>query len=233
MLLKKVFFLAPLSLIFLISGCKSRIDVETTFENPTANNSIANEPLTEEKVGFEIIEIQSKDSFRAWVSNDISRDEYSSLKLPLGWFKNQPREVTPDAGRFLKSPFTESDGEFLIGKAFGYNWWHSATVIERNISLDDENLLKASKVHKYHEISFNAGRVLSVLISPEGDPYVLISRDADRTKENPSIPDGWSIEEYHTKEELTFMLPEEVLVIRTDNEDSYQGPVQELKGIFR
>jgi hypothetical protein len=233
MLLKKIFLLAPLSLFFLLSGCISRIDVETTFENPTNNSSIADESSTEERVGFEIIELQSKDSLRAWISNDISRDEFSSLNLPLGWFKNQTREGTPDESRFLKSPSTESDGKFQIGKAFGYNWWHSATVIETNISLDDEKLLTASKVHKYHEISFNSGRVLSILISPDGDTYVLISRDADRTVEDPSIPVGWRIEEYQTKKKLTLMLPEEVLVIRTDNEDSYQGPVEELNRIFQ
>jgi len=233
MLPKQVFFLVFFFLILSFSGCKTKIEVETTFKNPSTMNSLAKEPSKEEKVGFEIIEIQSINSFRAWISNDISRDEFSSLNLPLGWFKNQPREVTPDAGRFLRSPFTEKEGEFRIGKAFGYNWWHSATVLETNISLDDKKLLKASKVHKYHEISYNAGRVLSVLVSPDGEAYVLISRDAERTVEDPSIPDGWSLKEYHTKEELTFIFPEEVLVIRTDNEDSYQGPVVELKGIFQ
>jgi len=38
--------------------------------------------------------------------------------------------------------------------------------------------------------------------------------------------------EYTTPDELVILLAERNLVIRTDNEDSFQGPVPELAGVF-
>jgi len=229
---RSIVFVFIIILSFVLFGCADKINVQTTFEDPTPSGIHDRNSSTDKHVGFEVIQLQSRNSLRAWISNDISREEFSELNLPLGWFKNQPREAMVDGSRFYKSPFTETNGEFLIGEAFGFNWWHSATVIKTNISLDNENLLVASKVHKYHEIRFYAGSTLTILLSPTKEPYVLISRDADRKQESPTIPTNWKLIEYITPDDLVFMLPEEVLVIRTDNEDSFQGPVSELYGIF-
>jgi hypothetical protein len=86
-------------------------------------------------------------------------------------------------------------------------------------------------VSKSHSVTFDAESTLSVLFSPEGDPYVLISRDAQRTSEVPTIPAGWELVEYTTPVDLVVRLPSETLVIRADNEDSFQGPVPELADI--
>jgi hypothetical protein len=179
-------------------------------------------------IGFEILEIQSPNSIRAWISSDITQEQFDALELPAGWMKNQPREGDPDSSRFYRSPEAAVEGEFLEEELFGFSWWHSATVIQPNIPLDEHGLLTGSTVAKYHEVTFNAGTTITVLFSPEGDPYVRIGRDANRTSDEPSIPNLWRLVEYTTPDQLVIKLLEETLVIRTDNEDSFQGPVPEL-----
>ena len=183
---------------------------------------------TPPRVGFEILEIQSPNSIRAWISPVITREEFDALELPEGWFKNQPRESEPDASRFHRSPGAAAEGEFLVEELFGFPWMHAATVTQSNIPLDEQGLLRGSAVAKFHEVTFNAGRTLAVLFSPEGEPYLRLNRDANRVSEEPSIPDSWRLVEYTTPDQLVIQLPEEVLVIRADNEDSFQGPVPEL-----
>lgn len=81
---------------------------------------------------------------------------------------------------------------------------------------------------KSHEISFDPGRTLSLLVSPEGDVYVLVSRDAGRTSDHPTVPAGWKIIDHVVPDGYTTRLADETLVIRMDNEDSYQGAVSGL-----
>jgi hypothetical protein len=64
-------------------------------------------------------------------------------------------------------------------------------------------------------------------VSPEDEYYVRISRDSGRTVEEPTIPNGWQILEYVTPNELIFQLPNPTENIRADNEDSFQGPLDE------
>ena len=185
----------------------------------------------QERVGFEILEIQSPNSIRAWISPEITFEEFEALEVPPGWLKNQPRESAecgPDDGRFLKSPDSTEDGDILIQEHFGFNWFHAATVTGTNIPLDDEGLLRGSTVRKFHELTYNAGSCMVLLVSPEGEVYFRIGRDANRVSDAPAIPNLWRLEEYTTPEKLVIELFDETLVIRTDNEDSFQGPVPEL-----
>jgi hypothetical protein len=117
----------------------------------------------------------------------------------------------------------------VTSELFGHTWTHLTTITQANIAIDDQGLLTGSTVVKEHQLTFNAGSTMWVLFSPEGDPYVMVSRDAQRTSDTPTIPTGWELVEYTTPEELTFQLPAETLVIRADNEDSFQGPVPELQ----
>ena len=188
----------------------------------------AQEP--EPQVGFEILEIQSPTSIRAWLTTDITLEEFRALELPQGWFKNQPREGGdsvdgPDAGRFLRSPDGVQDGDFLDEELFGYNWRHVATVTQTPRALDDQGLLSASTVRKYHELTYNAGSTLVLLISPRGEVYFRIGRDATRASDQPAIPNLWQLIEYTATEQLVFELFGGNTVIRTDNEDAFQGPV--------
>jgi hypothetical protein len=185
----------------------------------------------QERVGFEILEIQSPNSIRAWISPEITFEEFEALEVPPGWLKNQPRESAecgPDDGRFLKSPDSTEDGDILVQEHFGFNWFHAATVTGTNIPLDDQGLLRGSTVRKFHELTYNAGSCMVLLVSPEGEVYFRIGRDANRVSDTPAIPNLWRLEDYTTPEKLVIELFDENLVIRTDNEDSFQGPVPEL-----
>ena len=91
--------------------------------------------------------------------------------------------------------------------------------------MDSQGLLSGNLISKYHEITFNAGRILHVLISPENEYYVRISRDNGRTQEEPTIPEDWQKSEITITEDLTLLLPNPTLNIRTDNQDSFQGPI--------
>lgn len=44
----------------------------------------------------------------------------------------------------------------------------------------------------------------------------------------PTLPSGWTLLDYVTPEELTIQLPNPTINIRTDNEDSFQGPIPQL-----
>ena len=66
------------------------------------------------------------------------------------------------------------------------------------------------------------------LVSPDGDTYVRIGRDAGRASDEPTLPTGWEIVEIDVPDGYSTQLPDETLVIRTDNEDSFQGPVIDL-----
>ena len=191
----------------------------------------------EPRVGFEILEIQSPSSIRAWISPEITFEEFEALEVDPGWIKNQPRESSveecgADDRRFIKSPDSTEGGDILVEEIYGFNWFHAATVTQANIPLDEEGLLNGSMVRKFHELTYNAGSCLVLLISPEGEVYFRIGRDANRVSDEPSIPNLWRLEEYTTPENLVIELFEENLVIRTDNEDSFQGPVPELVAVL-
>ncbi len=196
-----------------------------------AGCSDGNDSSTEARnVGFEIIEIQSPNSLRAWISQDITREEFEALELPAGWIKNQPREGGgnvdgPSSGRFLRSPDASEDGEFLDQEFFGFNWRHSATVVQAGRPMDEEGILTGSSVRKFHELTFDAGKTLVLLVSPEGLVYFRIGRDANRQTDEPTIPADWRVMEYTTPTNLVFNLAPRNTVIRSDNQDSFQGPV--------
>jgi hypothetical protein len=183
------------------------------------------------RVGFEILQIVGPSEIVVWLGLDLTLEDFNALAVPQGWFKNQPRESEPDGASFARSPDATVDGEFTDAEHFGHMWRHNATVIEANTPLDDEGLLRLNRIAKLHEVRFNAGRTLFVLVSPEGERFVRISRDAGRTSEVPTLPSDWQLVEHVIAEELVFDLPNPTLNIRCDNEDSFQGPVTELEGL--
>jgi hypothetical protein len=180
------------------------------------------------RVGFEILHIVGPTEIVVWLGLDVTQADFDALELPSGWFANQPREGVPDSARFFRSPDADTDGVFTDEQHFGFNWRHNATVVETNIALDEDGLLSGTRVAKYHELTYVAGRTVPVLTSPEGDRYILVSRDANRTSEIPTIPMPWVLTEVSLDEDLTTMLPNPTLNIRCDNQDSFQGPVLEL-----
>jgi hypothetical protein len=181
------------------------------------------------KVGFEILQVVSQSEIIVWLGREITREAFDALELPpQSWFKNQPRETDPDAGAFARSPNALADGEFTDEEHFGHLWRHNATIIESNTPLDEQGLLRLNRIEKFHTVTFFEGRTLKILISPEGEQYVRISRDADRLSDQPTLPSSWQLVDYVTPEELILQLPNPTSNIRADNEDSFQGPISEL-----
>ena len=189
----------------------------------------------ESRIGAEILEIQSPTSIRAWISPEITREEFAALEVDQGWRKNQPRESVecgPDDARFTKSPDSTEDGDILIQEFYGFDWFHSATVFETDLPVDNDGFLLGYRVRKFQELTFNPGSCMVLLISPDDEVYFRVGRDADRTTDEFSIPDGWRLESYTPSEPLIIELFGETLVIRTDNNDSFQGPLTGLDGVL-
>lgn len=168
---------------------------------------------------------------RVWLTFDLTPEEYDALELPEGWRRNQSRGgvATEDSpgpeGRFLRSPDRDSDGQYTHREMFGATWQHVARIVGFQGFLDDQNLLVAATVQKYHELTWRAGNDIIVLTSPDGLHYALISRDARRASDTPTIPDDWLLRTIRLEEGLVARLPFNTTVVRTDNQDSFQGPL--------
>ena len=92
---------------------------------------------------------------------------------------------------------------------------------------NEELLLAGRYIAKYHQVKFNRGRTVHLLIAPDGSKYIRISRDANRTTDTPIIPESWQIIQQELTEDLVLELPNPTLNIRADNnQDSFQGPVE-------
>lgn len=175
------------------------------------------------EVGYELLQI-GRNGVIAWLNTDITEEEFDAIELPRGWAKNQPRQSDPDAARFLNSPGLP-EGSYRNEELFGYEWRHVATIVDFGLELDEAGLLLGSVVNKTHEITYLAGSTLTLLISPEGDIYPRVTRDLNRPTDTPTVPAGWRLTEYTIANDQVILLPAETVVIRADNEDSFQGPV--------
>ncbi|MEO0424693.1 MAG: hypothetical protein AAF184_20315 [Pseudomonadota bacterium] len=176
-----------------------------------------------QNVGFEILEL-TPEGLITWINFELTEAQFDAIELPPGWFKNEPREGDPDASQFLSSPDLP-EGEFRGDTLFGYDWTHVATVIDFGLTFDEQGLLSGSIVNKRHEIVYFADHIVTMLISPEGDVYPRVSRDLNRPTDDPTVPAGWRLVEYPIERDQVLRLPDQTVVIRADNEDSFQGPV--------
>ncbi|MEL6192826.1 MAG: haloalkane dehalogenase, partial [Bacteroidota bacterium] len=176
---------------------------------------------------FEIFEIVSLNEIVTWVNiEDMTEEEFDSLELPSGWSKNTPRDGASDVARFTRSPNAEADGEFRDEMLFGHMWRHNATVVQTGVELPEaEGLLTGTLVAKFHEVTFYAGRTLAILTSPEGKEHIIVAQDPILKNDPPTIPSSWTLSEKVLTEDLTILLPNPTLNIRTDNLDTYQGPI--------
>ena len=180
----------------------------------------------EPQVGFEIIQILSPNEIITWKNvSEMTVTEFEAIVLPQGWQKNQPRESEPDAGSFARSPGEPMDGPLIREEHFGYEWEHVATVTEANVALDNQELLRANTISKYHEVTYNSWRLVYILVSPEGNEYIRVTRDEGRMSDMPTIPSDWELTKEVITEDLVIELPNPTINIRADNEDSFQGPI--------
>lgn len=141
-------------------------------------------------------------------------------------------ECGPGDGRFTKSPDATEVGDILVQEFYGFNWFHSATIFETDLPVDDGGLLLGFRVRKFQELTYNPGSCMVLLISPDDEIYFRVGRDADRVSDGFSLPSLWRVVEYTAPEPLIIQLFDETLVIRTDNNDSFQGPVSELEDVL-
>ena len=186
------------------------------------------EPGQVPEAGFEIIELREDGTLRAWLSLAITLEEFDALELTAGWTKNQPRGGGgPNGSVFCGSPGSD-DGEMVVAEHFGHEWAHVATIVETGVTVDDEGLLLGNVIEKEHVITYAAGATVPLLISPDGAIYPLVSRDSRRTTDDSPTPAGWTVVEHTFVEDYTTRLPNPILNIRVENQDSYQGPVTDL-----
>jgi len=177
-------------------------------------------------VGFEILQIVSPNEIITWKNvSEMTVEEFDAIDLPQGWLKNQPREADADAGFFARSPGEVMDGPLIQAEHFGYEWEHVATITEVGVPIDNQGLLSANTISKYHEIAYHPWRLVNILVSPEGDRYVRVSRDEGRMSDTPTIPSDWVLTREVLTKELNIQLPNPTINIRADNEDSFQGPI--------
>ncbi len=193
---------------------------------PTAGPD--SEPGDEPLLAFEIFQTVSEEETIVWVNTTMTQEEFDALELPEGWRKNSTRETSTAGGEFSRSPGAGEDGPLTQAQWFGFSWQHNATVLESGFSLDDERLLNAGYVAKYHTVTYDAGTPIYVLVSPEGEQYIRVTRDPARSSDEPGIPSDWRLVEQELSAPLTLTLPNPTLNIRTDNQDSFQGPVNVL-----
>lgn len=181
----------------------------------------------ESRIGYEILQIVSPNEIVTWMSRDITQEEFDAIELPPNWFKNQPRAGDANSGEFAGSPGAAS-GSFIEQEHFGHQWTHVATVIDSNLTLDAEGLLRANIIEKSHTLVYNAGRTVPVIVSPENEIYIRVSRDAGRCDSVPTMPDEWRLMDITLTEDAVIELPNPTTNIRADNEDSFQGPAPVL-----
>jgi len=215
--------MAALSLSLAVSGCGPSESQDGQDTGQDTGTSVEEEE--EPAVGFELLHFQAQDELIVWISTEPTQEAFDAIEVDPGWIKNQPREGEPDDGYFTRSPDATEDGPMITAELHGYTWQHNATVVAFNQAVDSEGLLVLNMVEKFHHVGWDAGRTLVVLTSPEGEHFVRISRDANRTEETHALPSGWTLTETVTSDELWIELPNPTYNYRALNEDSYQGPV--------
>ncbi len=177
----------------------------------------------ESRKGFEVIDLRTK---KVWLTADFTTEEFKALKVPLLWKKmDSVREACFDNSKFLKSPGCKEGGNYNESLMFGREFLHVCKIKEFPKYLDESKLIYITILEKYHEVTFNSGRTIRVLVCPEGKQYIMMTRDLDRTKDIPELPDGWELKEGRLSQDLTVVLSGRNEIIRTDNNDSFQGPL--------
>lgn len=216
----KLQFSCAVLLIPVLTGCTGHTDRE---------HCVARDPRLERRdAGYELIDLAGR---RVWLTTDWTTEEYASFSFPLSWAlwrKNDPRVGLPDQSRFLRSPGCENDGEFSYMRAFDREFLQVVRLDKIRRPRDGFGLIKRVELEKYHVLTYAAGRTVNILENPAGEQFISVSRSLDRRTDTPTLPDGWTLTERLLTESLQIDLLGDVSVLRLDNEDSYQGPLQNL-----
>lgn len=184
-------------------------------------------PTINTSTGEYFYEIYDLTTGTVWGTPFLTPEEFDALELPEGWAKNQVREPALSDSAFLRSPGCANDGEFTEEELFGVEFQHVVDFVGAPMMYDEQGLLNGSQVFKYHQIGYASGQTISILADPDGARHILVSRDAARASDTPSVPSGWTLDSYTLAEDLTIDLFGTIDNIRADNQDSFQGPIPE------
>ena len=214
-----VFFSALLLIVFILA---------TTSPIEAREDCVSREPSLEGIGAFyELIDLKNKD---VWGTLDFSAEDYIDFSAPFLWQKNEPRvnmsEVSK-GGNFLRSPGCPEAGQYTYMRAFDRDFLNVVRLISLNQPLDHDGLIRATELEKYHLLVFPPGATVYILESPDLERFIGVSRSTDRTTDSFTLPDGWNLTEHVLSQELQVELSGTVNVLRTDNEDSFQGPLPE------
>ncbi|MEM8560021.1 MAG: hypothetical protein AAGG50_19565 [Bacteroidota bacterium] len=175
-------------------------------------------------IGYELLDLAGRE---VWTTRDWTPTAFATFSLPATWLlwrKNDPRVGLADRGEFLQSPGCER-GAYTHMRAFDRRFVQVAELIDLREPGGESGLIRRAAVEKYHVLHFDEGRTVRVLTSPAGERFVEVSRTLLRRTYTPTLPAGWTLSEHHLSEPLRVELLGRVSVLRTDNEDAFQGPL--------
>lgn len=181
-------------------------------------------PPGEQAEGYELIDQLYKE---VWGNRIMTREEWDAIVLPptwMFWIKNFPREVVA-TGEFLRTPTCPADNQWSYSEFFGHEFMNLTNFKSLNEPLNEEGTWTKSVMWKYHQLTYAVGAAVWYITDPEGTKYLIVSRDPNRTSENPVLMPGWSMSKRYTlTTELVYNLfGDDISNIRGDNGDSFQS----------
>ena len=201
-------------LINLASGCMPAQELEECVSREPASSG--------DGAGYELIDLLHK---KVWGTADYTAAEYAAFSPPLFWIKNDPRTLIADRGEFLRSPGCSEPGQFTYMRAYDKEFLNVVQLITMGMPVDDQGLIRRTELEKYHLLTYFAGRTLSILQGPTGERFIWVARTVDRPPDPVTLPEGWALTTHVLQTELQVDLSGNVSNLRTENEDSYQGPL--------
>jgi hypothetical protein len=208
------FLAAILIMVTIPAGCMPVQELE---------ECVSLEPASDgEGAGYELIDLLNKE---VWVTADFTAEEYAAFSPPLLWLKNDPRIMVADGAEFLKSPGCSEPGQFTYMRAYDKGFLNVVQLITLDTPVDDQGLIRRTELEKYHVLTYFSGRTVSILQGPTGERFIWVARTVDRSPDPVTLPEGWTLTTHVLQTELPVDLSGNVSVLRTDNEDSFQGPL--------
>ncbi len=122
---------------------------------------------------------------------------------------------------------TTADGHYTYLQAFDREFLNVVKLISAGQPVDDQELIRRTELEKHHLLTYAAGSTVNILHNPAGERFIGVSRSADRTSDTFTLPEGWTLTSHVVSAELPVELSGNVSVLRTDNEDSFQGPISD------
>ena len=200
--------------INLVAGCMPVQELE---------ECVSLEPASDgEGAGYELIDLLNKE---VWGTGDFTPAEYAAFSPPFLWMKNDPRILIADQGEFLGSPGCSELGQFTYMRAYDKEFLKVVQLITMYTPVDPEGLIRRAELEKYHLLTYFSGRTVTILQGPTGERFIWVARTVDRPPDPVTLPEGWALTTHVLQTELQVDLSGNVSNLRTENEDSYQGPL--------